>query len=571
MILATARELLILDGAIDSSTLEVMLDSYAAQDSHDSITDSRINDDANDDTGTNANTNTNTKTAANADTSSANANVSPASVPVPRKRKRASNKPTMTSSRNTATTTSILEAVIGEGKEQGKSEPNPSAETLAEFLLRHCQNSTTSTNNDHSDSDGTNDNDNDNNRVRKVSDAGLDATTAAPLPMRAFSMSPSTTGTNINSPFAAHLAVAAINININLNGQQQQTIDIESYVKRFVVGHDRDNEETTLLLNLRHELPQLLDLSIMVESHLRQIALNMIRHFTQYISEKALREFLGYKSPTAKNERVLELISDFMFDVSHAKFAWDKTEHDMFGNETIGGVKVEAHDSTICNTLFDSRALRKIGGFEPTSLLSHALSIKRLREKGESWAHFAKTLVGKKMFSHHRDNLAKVQAGARRRDKRMKKNLAVCYPITDDRDRSRSRSSSIASLESGGSGSGDLHISTAYPDSSVQQPSCISPIVPNLIPITITREAGKSWGILLAREGSMCVVMRVPDATDANLQRGDLIVSIRNERNEYVNTPTSSNDITPEWFSDGVGIFKRSNTLHLEVRRVTSA
>ena len=38
----------------------------------------------------------------------------------------------------------------------------------------------------------------------------------------------------------------------------------------------------------------------------------------QCISEKALREFLGYKSPTAKSERVLELISDFLFDVSHA-------------------------------------------------------------------------------------------------------------------------------------------------------------------------------------------------------------------------------------------------------------
>jgi hypothetical protein len=31
-----------------------------------------------------------------------------------------------------------------------------------------------------------------------------------------------------------------------------------------------------------------------------------------------LREFLGYKSPIAKYERVMELMSDFLFDVSHA-------------------------------------------------------------------------------------------------------------------------------------------------------------------------------------------------------------------------------------------------------------
>jgi len=67
----------------------------------------------------------------------------------------------------------------------------------------------------------------------------------------------------------------------------------------------------------------MLDLSIMVEAHLRKIALRMVYSFRDFVSDKALREFLGYK--TAKNGRVLELISDFLFDVSHAMVSFTTT------------------------------------------------------------------------------------------------------------------------------------------------------------------------------------------------------------------------------------------------------
>ncbi len=250
----------------------------------------------------------------------------------------------------------------------------------------------------------------------------------------------------------------------------------------------------------------------------------------------------------------------------------------MFGMASGDNNMQDIHDSTIRKTLFDNRALRKIGGFEPTSLLHHALSIKRLRLRGETWQHFSKTVAGKKMFLHHKDNLARVQAGAKRRDKRMKKNLSVCYPIhvNDERDKARSRSSSFASVESGTNPGGavqgtDLKVSTT--DSHSASMPCNSPTFPDLIPITISREVEKSWGILLAKEGSMCVVMRVPDDKDTSLRRGDLIVSIRNECDQCVNTPTlhPSSQISPEWFSEAVGMFKRSNTLHLDVRRVSSA
>ncbi len=267
----------------------------------------------------------------------------------------------------------------------------------------------------------------------------------------------------------------------------------------------------------------------------------------------------------------------------------------MYGSVTDKTTSDGNRDVSICKVLFDRRALRKIGGFEPTSLLYHALSIQRLRKKGEAWTTLAKTISGRKMFAHHRDNHVKVHVGQMRRDKRMKKNLTTeastynsysygygshSMVVEDGEKGARARSCSISS-DGTGSTSGETY---AVVDSITRIPT-VSPVVPNLFPITITREAGKSWGILLAREGSMCVVMRVPDVSKPSnasateeLQRGDLIVSIRNERNECVNTPTYASthhdswdaNISPEWFKKAVGIFKESKTLHLEVRRAIS-
>ena len=141
------------------------------------------------------------------------------------------------------------------------------------------------------------------NRIRKVSDVGMDASAFVPIPIPAFSCSTAITSasTSIQSPYAAHLAAVAINLHSS-----------EDTMK------DVDMDEKNLLLSLQNksQMPQMLDLSILVEAHLRQIALKMVHCFRDFVSDKALREFLGYK--TAKNGRVLELISDFLFDVSHA-------------------------------------------------------------------------------------------------------------------------------------------------------------------------------------------------------------------------------------------------------------
>ncbi len=168
------------------------------------------------------------------------------------------------------------------------------------------------------------------NRIRKVSDVDEDNGTHELVTSNTF-VDVGGSMASTQSPFSAHLAVAAIN-------GHGQTIDIESSVQKLLHDHSIDSKEfekeqqqqqfriDALLLEkyLQEELPPLLDLSIIVEAYLRQIALGMVKALVsgeggeQCISEKALREFLGYKSPTAKSERVLELISDFLFDVSHA-------------------------------------------------------------------------------------------------------------------------------------------------------------------------------------------------------------------------------------------------------------
>ncbi|GFH55033.1 hypothetical protein CTEN210_11509 [Chaetoceros tenuissimus] len=350
----------------------------------------------------------------------------------------------------------------------------------------------------------------DSKKIRKVSDA--DAMTVPSVTVISHH--------NIDSQYAAHLAVAAT----NMIHQDHNTINLDTIIqqleKMFPSASQKD-----LLKNLykKNQIPNMLDLSIIVEAHLRQIAFEKVKTMGTFISDLALREFLGYKSPTAKYERVMELMSDFLFDVSHAMFAWEKTERDIDASNTQ-----TIQDATICKTLFDSRALRKIGGFEPTSLLYHALSINRLEAKGESWAEFAKTPAGKKMFSHHRDNLSRIEAGTKRRDKRMKKNLAGVYPIMmEDRDDGRSRSVSVASIDS--------------PSHAVKTPSS---------QVEEKSQAGENSTTEKKESRShTCISPGIPDITSVSITR---------------------KEVSEDWFTQATGIFKRSHSLDLELRRIQS-
>jgi hypothetical protein len=204
--------------------------------------------------------------------------------------------------------------------------------------------------------------------------------------------------------------------------------------------------------------------------------------------------------------------------------------------------------------LFDARSLRKIGGFEPSSLLRHALSIGRLRSKNTSWADHRMTKEGKILFAHHDTREARLNAGLLRRSKRRRMNHSIKpIELSDDGGKSsRLRSCSLAS---------DAMDMTHESD---------QPIGFGVISITIRRKEGETWGILLAKEGTICVVMRAPVSSNSSLlQVGDLILSATNEHGEKAPIPTNGTLVPHGWFSETTSLFKKSLVMHLEVRNAS--
>lgn len=158
-------------------------------------------------------------------------------------------------------------------------------------------------------------------------------------------------------------------------------------------------------------LPQLLEASVTDESYLREFAHNMVVSMVNSIPgndvDIPLRVFLGYKSTkTPSRERILDMVSDVLFDVSHAMHAWVHTEKDLLRKpQQISNGKMTSKDleEQIKNALFDEggRALAKIGGFEESSLLPLSLGIRRCRQTRTPWVEYAASAAGKNVFSLH--------------------------------------------------------------------------------------------------------------------------------------------------------------------------
>ena len=148
-------------------------------------------------------------------------------------------------------------------------------------------------------------------------------------------------------------------------------------------------------------LPRLLDVStIDDECRLRYKAHCMVRSMMNSIPSNDLsmpmRVFLGYKSSKAPSrDRLLEILSDILFDVSHAMYAFLDTEQQMIKTIHMDkSVVVGSMDTQIKASLFDERALKRIGGFEPASLLPLALGIYRCRKAKSSWTEYATSEEG---------------------------------------------------------------------------------------------------------------------------------------------------------------------------------
>jgi hypothetical protein len=101
--------------------------------------------------------------------------------------------------------------------------------------------------------------------------------------------------------------------------------------------------------------------------------------------------------------------------------------------------------------------------------------------------------------------------------------------------------------------------------------------MPDVLHISLRKMPDKSWGILLSKEGEMCVVVRAPETSNDStcLKIGDVILSIMDSKQksafEAASAERANGKETRDWFRRVVNLFKERNELDLIVRRVGSA
>lgn len=210
----------------------------------------------------------------------------------------------------------------------------------------------------------------------------------------------------LTSQCAAEIYPTTNAINSGSGATNSDNAQIISFLRhpKLQREHQQGKEHKTLFV-----LPRLLDVStIDDECKLRYKAHCMVRTMLNSIPSNdlgmPLRVFLGYKSnKTPSRDRLLEILSDILFDVSHAMYAFLDTELQMMA-KTVPmdkSVAVGSMDTQIKASLFDERALKRIGGFEPSSLLPLSLGIHRCRQAKSSWTEFATSSEGSIAMSVH--------------------------------------------------------------------------------------------------------------------------------------------------------------------------
>jgi hypothetical protein len=174
-------------------------------------------------------------------------------------------------------------------------------------------------------------------------------------------------------------------------------------------------------------LPKFLEASIddeyMMRARSHKIVLSIINQFRGSSMNMSLRVFLGYtSSKTPCNDRIYEILTNVLFDVSHALFAFIHTQEEMTRGMTSseGVANVINHksmDKQIKTSLFDGRALKRIGGFEPSALLPLALGIHRCRQTKTSWEEYAMLEEGRMAMSVHSSTQVEVSNHGRKRQR----------------------------------------------------------------------------------------------------------------------------------------------------------
>lgn len=317
--------------------------------------------------------------------------------------------------------------------------------------------------------------------------------------------------------------------------------------------------------------------SISNEAFLRDVSRSMTESIVDSFQDKALRLFLGYKAPNIRRFRLIQLLAGFLFDTSHAMFAWEQTEQDILALDPT----TKSLDSAVQKCLFDDRALKKIGGFDQSSLLPNAISIARLRRRNTSWESFATTVQGKRMLQHHCQAESIISVGKLRRGQRLRQrhwltsslllqgnDLEVPDVWAQRRARSCSFGSSEEEDEVTAGGNAAEHIGEAGILANMPGTKTVS---------LVKKSPNESWGVCLGKEGNACVVGRAQKSREGSnpddfLRCGDLILHGQNENGQEAFSPLCSwkreEWKTDNWFGAIVDLFKQSQQLQLVVQRV---
>ena len=330
---------------------------------------------------------------------------------------------------------------------------------------------------------------------------------------------------------------------------------------------------------------QLLHVSIFHEEHLRSTAYNMTLRALESFSTRSLRTLLNYRSNSIPRQKMIQLLSTVLFNASHAMYAWDQTEaelilerNEIISSRSMGRINQEELDDEIVKLLFNERDLRKIGGFKSSSILPTALLISRIAKRNMSWARFSETGYGRKVLmersgkgNKHGVSIGWIGAWRKIRQRSMENT------VKQSRPKKGSKKSSMLKSDVN-----ENHRSKEF----------WSGIMSSIVSIRLTRDCEeKAWGVKLARERQMCVVMKVSEENaNIELKEGDIITEVKSNGGNtfyapYSNSynaqkfdpfygckelPDETQDLS-QWFKRVVEIFKSSQELDLKVIRVSAA
>ena len=298
------------------------------------------------------------------------------------------------------------------------------------------------------------------------------------------------------------------------------------------------------------DLPLVLEAGISTEESLRNLALVHCENFLQSFSDDCLKKALGYKSSMVdRMKQMLTKLADYLFLSSHALFAWEQTQRDL---QLVNDARTQAQrEAYMREALFDARTLESLGGWEWSSLFRQAVQL--LVESPPRWEAWVRTRPGRKAFAHHMSDEACIRVASRRRQGKRRSdlmNLSVSDVMLNGHQFAQKMSNPWRVPSGDGLG---------FPQKPSNGPNTASSSVnsPSIKTVQLERNGGQTWGVLLSNEDGMCVVARGAETLLNGLHTGDVILRVDNEEGKKAQV----------FYRQIVDIFKTSRRLTLKVQR----